>query len=145
MNIQECIDYLDNGGRIKDLSNHLGIGSSTLNRKLNNLNFLYNTQTKKWSYQGPRENLHKDIIDKAKSEKAVPKQLLENVPFEFAIYVELNKKIPNKKVKKDSKHFKISTDTSERFEKLVGKLRGIERSELVELAILDLLDKYQAP
>ncbi|MFS1519404.1 hypothetical protein V1503_23505 [Bacillus sp. SCS-151] len=159
MNVQHCIQLLKEGKSLKKISEEIGVSPRTLSRYLQSVGIVFNKIMRCWEFNVPKGDLEKEILIKPNEQvppltddevlklrvliQSIPNHLSFNSIIDLNLYTihqAINSKVlhtPNK----IRRTYGLSNDILVRFEALADSKR-LYRSDLVELAIIEMLEKY---
>jgi hypothetical protein len=166
MKVREVLEKLNGEHTVQSLSKEVGISEKKLRESLKTLGCAFDNSSKVWSFEGEENVLDTDIHEYvpkrttrniqvkattpkndtfANEEVEVLKELIQErkrgyeLFSEYRIYDELSKVPTDRDTVRNA--YNLSTGTTERLKQYASK-RRLPLQDLVELAIINLLDKY---
>ncbi|ECI0812394.1 helix-turn-helix domain-containing protein [Salmonella enterica subsp. enterica serovar Dublin] len=144
-NIDEVIDMLNSGKTIRDVSSEIDVAYTTINNHLKRNGFSYDKESKKWTKESEDDDMAKTALtsDEINFVRKMYEFYSEDVGKAtlMSMFANMNH-FHNKK----RYTYILSDHTHDQFKSFSDDIRNtldISYFELVELALLDFMEKYR--
>lgn len=144
-NIDEVIDMLNSGKTIREVSEEIGIAYTTINNHLKKNGFSYYRDTKEWKKKREDDDMAKTVLtaDEVNFLRKMHQFYGEDVGKAtlMALFANMNHFHTKKRYT-----YILSDHTHDQFKSFADNVRNaldISHFELVELALLDFMEKYR--
>lgn len=139
--ISDCIKIMNESG-INELKKMVGKSESTVRRMLSSAGIVKDKNSQKWVYKGPKNKLSSPVNTNDSTIEGNDHNKESLRDYQMRIYELLDRTIP-KNVGKPRDSFNYTSTTRDRLNALMEELPRASKSELIELAIINLLNEIK--